>query len=231
MRCFFCKNLNDTYVELSDFDKRHLFSVLRAKPKTKILLIDGLGNSAEAIIVNDKKIRIEKLYHHKPPKIKIHLYVAPPRKQKMDLLLSQCTEAGVWFIQPILTENSVAFPKKENVAEKWKTKLTEACKQAHNPFIPQIGTCITFKKAIQNIANSNITAFFGSTDFTKPLPSHPNINNKTDYAWFVGPEGGFSEKEIKSMLDAGFYELSIGSWIMRTETAAVTGTALLQQIL
>ncbi len=231
MRCFYCENLNSTYADLSDFDKKHLFSVLRAKPNTRILLIDGIGNSAEAIIENNKVIKIEKKHQHQQPKVKIHLYVAPPRKQKMDLLLSQCTEAGVWSIQPILTENSVALPQKRDAVEKWETKLIEACKQAHNPFIPKIASCITFKEAVENISDCKITAFYGSTDFTKPSSLSLNISSTTNIAWFVGPEGGFSKEELNIMQNANFHGLSIGNWIMRVETAAVIGTVLLQQIL
>ena len=69
--------------------------------------------------------------------------------------------------------------------------------------------------------------FFGSTDFAG------NANNKCykqpEVAWFVGPEGGFTEEETASMIKAGFQGISIGKWIMRVETAAVVGVALLQQ--
>ena len=227
MRCFYCKNLNSNYANLCDSEKKHLFSVLRAEKNKEIQLIDGKGGIAEGLIESDKTVSIHSVRQCDPPRIKVHLYVSTPRKQKMDLLLSQCTEVGVWEIHPIFTENSVALPKKETTIDRWRLKLIEACKQSHNPFIPQIHSPITLDKAVGNIAESNIAAFFGSTDFKKnnKIPS----SNQPELAWFVGPEGGFSQKETELMINAGFHGISIGKWIMRVETAAVVGTALLQK--
>ena len=227
MRYFYCENLEADYVTLSDSEKKHLFSVLRAEKNSKIGLIDGKGGIAEGLIEDDKSISIQSLKQVKPPQVKVHLYVSPPRKQKMDLLLSQCTEAGVWKIHPIFTENTVALPKKETTIERWQLKLIEACKQSRNPFLPQIHPPITFEKALKQIKKLNLSAFFGSTtpgEDKKTLLT----SEQSEVAWFVGPEGGFSQKEIASMVNAGFEGISLGKWIMRVETAAVVGTALLQ---
>jgi 16S rRNA (uracil1498-N3)-methyltransferase len=228
MRCFYCKNLSaKNYADLCDSEKKHLFSVLRAEENTKIQLIDGKGGTAEGLIESNKTVSICSTSQCEPPRIKVHLYVSPPRKQKMDLLLSQCTEAGVWKIHPMFTKNSVALPQKEATIERWRSKLIEACKQSHNPFVPQIYPPVTFSKAVENIGESSFPAFFGSTDFNKynKIPSP----NQSELAWFVGPEGGFTQKETELMVNAGFFGISIGRWVMRVETAAVTGTALLQR--
>jgi len=144
----------------------------------------------------------------------------------MDLLLSQCTEAGVWGIHPVFTENSVAMPKKEVTVDRWRLKLIEACKQSHNPFIPQIFPPMVLDNAIKNIVDSKLAAFFGSTG--SMCNNGPLQKKREEVAWLVGPEGGFTQKETELMVDSGFYGISIGKWVMRVETAAVTGTALLQ---
>jgi 16S rRNA (uracil1498-N3)-methyltransferase len=226
MRCFFCNNLNTNYADLCDSDRKHLFSVLRAKENSRIQLIDGKGGLAEGLIKSNGAISIVSFTQLPPPQVKVHLYVSPPRKQKMDLLLSQCTEAGVWEIHPIFTKNTVALPQKETTVDRWRLKLIESCKQSHNPFTPQIYPPTTFNNAITQITELNIEAFFGSTNFNNcdstPLPK------QSELAWLVGPEGGFTQKETKLMVDAGFYGISIGKWIMRVETAALAGTILLQ---
>ena len=226
MRCFYCKNLNTNYADLCDSDRKHLFSILRAEENSRIQLIDGKGGIAEGLIESDRTISIHSFMHCPPPRIKVHLYVSPPRKHKMDLLLSQCTEAGAWVIHPMFTRRSVALPKKETTVNRWRLRLIEACKQSHNPFIPQIYPPINFNKAVENIAESGLAAFFGSTDFANNS-NMPSLN-QTELAWFVGPEGGFAQEETELMINAGFHAISIGRWIMRVETAAVTGTALLQ---
>ncbi len=226
MRCFYCNKINTNYADLCESDTKHLFSVLRAKENCRIRLIDGKGGVAEGVIEKNRTISVRSFRQVREPRIKVHLYVSPPRKQKMDQLLSQCTEAGVWKIHPLFTENSVALPKKETTIDRWHLKLIEACKQSHNPFIPDIYPPIPFTEAVKNIIESGIEGFFGSTSFTNNnstfTPQHSEV------AWLVGPEGGFTSKETELMINAGFHGFSIGRWVMRVETAALAGIILLQ---
>jgi 16S rRNA (uracil1498-N3)-methyltransferase len=231
MRCFYTKEIGDNTVKLSKEEEKHLFSVLKAKDKTEILITDGKGKIATALINADKTLTILSATKHSKPATKIHLYVASPRKQKMDQLLSQCTELGVWSIQPIIAERSVAIPNKDNAVEKWQTKLIEACKQAHNPFIPKIELPISFNHAVDNLKQQNFSCFFGATTSSNiSIHNYSNIN-ASDIAWFVGPEGGFSNKEIENMQNNHFNPLKIGRWIMRVETAAVAGITILHEYL
>ena len=228
MRCFYCKNLNNSYADLDEIERKHLFSILRMKEGSNILLIDGNGGVAEGLIGKDQNISLISFKQFNKPKTKVHLYIAPPRKQKMDLLLTQCTEAGVWGIHSMFTENSVALPQKETTVDRWQLKLIEACKQSHNPFLPKIHSPISFNTAVENVDAANLSAFFGSTNFDNSS-INKNSHEQSEAAWFVGPEGGFTEEETRVMIQAGFQGLSIGNWIMRVETAAVIGTVLLQQ--
>ena len=230
MHCFYCKNLNEQCADLYETEQKHLFSVLRAKENSKILLIDGKGGIAEGQIGKGKSVFLLSFKQLLPSQTKIHLYLSPPRKQKMDLLLTQCTEVGVWEIHPMFTEHSIALPQKETTVDRWRLKLIEACKQSHNPFVPKIYPPTTLKNAIKDIARSNLTAFFGSTGYNTNTIINKQPHNKLEVAWLVGPEGGFTNNEIELMINAGFQELSIGRWIMRVETAAVVGTALLQKL-
>ena len=225
MRCFYCENLREGELNSSDFSKNestHLFKVLRGKSGDRILLIDGNGTVAEAEICKKETILVDKIKHLPEPKIKLHLFVAPPRKQRMDSLLKQCAEIGVWSINLIETERGVSQPAKESAFERMRLHLQEGCKQAHNPFIPKLTPPVNLSNAI--IAASDMDAsYFGSTSGkTSKLDSR---KDKTiNIAWFVGPEGGFTVNEEQQMLDAEIKPLSLGQWTMRIETAAITGS-------
>lgn len=224
MRCFYCNNLKEGELNASDFSKNestHLFKVLRGKSGDQILLIDGNGMIAEAEICGKESILVKKLEHRPEPQVKIHLFVAPPRKQKMDNLLKQCAEIGVWSVNLLETVRGVSQPAKESAFERMRLHLQEGCKQAHNPFIPRLTPPIKLKNAI--IAASDMDAsYFGSTSGRTSKLDLPE-NQTVNIAWFVGPEGGFTENEEKEMLDAEIKPLSLGQWIMRIETAAITG--------
>ncbi|MCP4178443.1 MAG: 16S rRNA (uracil(1498)-N(3))-methyltransferase [bacterium] len=229
MRCFYTKEISNDIIKLTKEEEKHLFSVLKAKDNSEIFITDGKGKIATATINSNKTLTVLSTKKYSNPSPKIHLYVASPRKQKMDQLLTQCTELGAWNIQPIVTERSVSIPNKTNAIDKWKIKLIEACKQAHNPFIPKIQLPISFNQAINSLKEKNFTNFFGATTSSNiSIHSYSKINTP-DIAWLVGPEGGFTDNEIEIMLNNSFNPLKIGKWIMRVETAAVAGITILQE--
>ena len=228
MRCFYCGNLREGELFDSDFSKSertHLFKVLRGRAGDKILLIDGKGGIAEAELVTKDCISVKKITNLPDPQIKLHLFVAPPRKQKMDQMLKQCSEIGVWSINLIETERSVAQPEKESAFQRMRQHLIEGCKQAHNPFVPELMSPISLEEAI-NAASKMNAAYFGSTS-GESSPLACRNGEILNIAWIVGPEGGFTDCEEQSMRSEGINPLSLGRWIMRIETAAITGSHIL----
>ncbi len=209
-------------VLLPSNEVKHLFKTLRAAKGDVIGLLDGQGGSAKAEIIENKKIIIKSLEHHAEPDIKIHLFVAVPKRAKMDQLLRQCTEAGVWAIHPIITKYSVAVPDK--ISERWHNLMQEACKQAGNMFVPKLFTPCSLSKALEEIKSAEMSAFYGAVSTNDKKLLHIS---SPDIAWLVGPEGGFSDEEEQQMLSRDFASLNIGPYIMRVETAAVCGVALL----
>lgn len=232
MRCFYCENLQVGVLpenEIPEREKHHFFKVLRGKETSEILLIDGKGSIAKAVIENNKIIRITEANLLPMPEKKIHLFVAPPRKNQMDLLLKQCAEVGVWSITPIITERSISKPEKDSAIERMKILLIEGCKQSHNPFLPKLNPVKKLNDIHKNI-NSLDYAFFGST--TNCLKSekiqhdrHKQLSG--NIAWIVGPEGGFSYQETELLKSQGAQPLQLGNWIMRIETAAISGSVWL----
>jgi len=228
MHCFFCRNIGQpgTYVELDERDAKHLFKTLRANCGERIELTDGQGTFALAEVGAGRKITIVSVETAAPSTRRIHLFIVPPKKAKMDILLKQCAEVGVWSINPFLSARSVSTPEKDEVLEHWRTLLLEGCKQAKNPFLPQVsGLPVSFKQAVENCRSQGYRGFFGSVrgDGTKP-----ELDEVNDIAWFVGPEGGFTSEEEDFLRQAGIADLRIGRWVLRVETAAICGCLYLQ---
>jgi 16S rRNA (uracil1498-N3)-methyltransferase len=229
MHSFFCENISEPgeSVMLSARDTKHLFRTLRGHIGDVVKLMDGCGKLALAVILPDKKLELTEVLRHPEPTVKLQLFIAPPRRQKMDSLLKQCAEIGIWEIVPIITERAVALPNKKNSgSERWNTLLIEGCKQSENPFLPQIHSAVSLIDALKSINRATTAIFFGETPLhaTKQalaLPKHKNI------AWFVGPEGGFTDNERQLLRDNGAEPFSFGSWILRVETAAICGAAIL----
>ena len=121
MRCFYCSNIINTneLIELNSSEHHHLFKTLRGKTGELVEIIDGRGTFAVAEITENKNLKIKETAKFPEPATKLILFLAPPKKQKMDQLLKQCSEIGVWEIVPILTQRSVSTPTKKNTLERW----------------------------------------------------------------------------------------------------------------
>ena len=233
MRCFFCENIEVGFAVLDKQEYNHLFKVLRAVSGTEIMLIDGKGKSASGVVLTDKNIKIFDRKVYDAPAHRVHLFIAQPKKNKMDILLSQCVEAGVWAIHPVIAERSVSIPKNDKVKDRLKDKLLEGCKQAHNPFLPKVHGALKLEAAVKSAVDNGYKAYYGEVEqhgalSIDSLRNELRQNNVVDIAWFVGPEGGFTDDETAMMKAAGFVGISLGRWVMRVETAAVTGVNLLQ---
>ena len=235
MRCFYCDKLEVGILPAEAIparEQKHIFKVLRGREDSEILLIDGRGSIAEAVIEEKRSLRILEVKQLTSPEIKVHLYVAPPRKNQMDQVLKQCAEVGVWSINPIITERSVAKPENGSALDRMKILLIEGCKQAHNPFLPTLNPIRKLGDTGDAISAFD-HSFFGSTSKCGSMESnkqHTTLRNTQlsgDIAWIVGPEGGFSDKEEEFLINSGALPLQLGDWIMRVETAAITGAAYL----
>ena len=215
-----CKSGGKVLLERAEHN--HLFRILRASAGEEIALLDGLGRIGLARIESGQQINLLSVKEVSVPETRLHLYVAPPRKQKNDQILKQSTELGVWRIVPFLSERSVSQPDEDSVSGRWESLLFEACKQSANPFLPKLSAPITFKDAVQDAKSKCGKCFFGS-----PRHSAGLFTVSGDVAFFVGPEGGFSAEEEIIMLEASFIPLQIGQWTLRVETACIAGVALL----
>ncbi len=243
MRCFYCENLREGELSGDDFsekESRHLFKVLRGKTGEKILLLNGKGKIAKAAIGDKNTITVSSISSPSPPPVKLHLFMAPPRKQKIDQLLKQCSEIGIRSVTLLITERGVSQPDRESSFERMRQHLMEGCKQAHNPYLPLLNRPIDLKTAVKEISAMD-DAYFGSTKqavtdhrlltCTGSADNGPLSDQRLpkEIAWIVGPEGGFTEEEEELMVKSGVHPLSIGPWVMRIETAAVTGGNLLMR--
>lgn len=87
-------------VTLDRSEETHLFKILRATPGDVVELLDGCGRIASAEVRPRRTLVIRDIRTLEPPARRVHLYIAPPRRQKMDSVLREATELGVWRIVP-----------------------------------------------------------------------------------------------------------------------------------
>ena len=212
---------------LDSREESHLFRILRARPGETVAVLDGHGMLGTALVEQDRCLRLEMKRAVPPPMRRLHLYFAPPKKQKLDVMLKQAVELGVFELVPMLCERSVVQPGESSVAGRWVDLLFEACKQSGNPFLPVVANPLPFGSALSRARETCGALVLGSNR----TGVSPELGDASDVAFFVGPEGGFTDAETDAMFAAGAVPLRIGDWTLRVETAAVAGLGVLNVLM
>ncbi len=229
MHRFRCDELAElapgSFVRLEKGENAHFFRTLRATEGDRCILMDGRGCVGEAEVAAGKSLILRsRRTVQRPPGLAVHLYLAPPRRQKMDQILKQCAELGVRRIVPMVCARSVSLPDEDAVSGRWTELVFEGCKQSGNAFVPETGASMRFPDAVRDASDRCEAVFFGSVSGCGN-ETVPSVCRSA--AWFVGPEGGFTAEEEELMRRAGFRAFHFGNWTLRVETAAVCGIAIL----
>jgi len=235
-RRFFVRteNISEDKVNILDKDDiHHLLTVLRLKEKDKIILLDGLGNEYKTIITSiapsgiTGKI-VEKITYPLPTR-ELILVQALPKLSKMDFVVSKCTELGITRIIPVNTQRSVINLKDEsNKLARWKRiakSSSSQCQRLEIPIINPITNLITSLELIKEVDLGLIL-----NEKAKRLLREVFLNTQLKVkkvAIIVGPEGGFTPQEVQKAEDSGIIPVSLGSNILRCETAPIVAWSII----
>jgi len=218
---------------LAGDEARHLSQVLRMKVGDKIIVFDGHGRRASAEILGVSRDRVPlmlgEILSSRPLLPSITLAQAIPKGKNMDLIVQKSVELGIAAIQPLVTRFTVVQPG-EGKSIKWRRNALEACKQCGQDTLPEIAEPLTFDRWIARQAEAPGLKLMASlTAEALPLRSILRAHPATTHATLlVGPEGDFSVAETTAAIHAGFIPISLGSIVLRVETATLFGLSALR---
>jgi 16S rRNA (uracil1498-N3)-methyltransferase len=233
MQLFFYDNLLGETFTFNEEESKHCIKVLRHKIGDTLLLIDGKGRLAEAVIDQDHPKqcsgRLLKVTHFEPTlPYQLRLSIAPTKQhERIDWLVEKAVEMGVHHIGFIQCQNSER--PRINLERLHKIAIS-ALKQSKQYYLPSFSDLQSFKEAItQSKADLKLIAYCLSEQ-DKSLFSFLQQQPKTIHL-VVGPEGDFTPAEITLAQSHGFDTCSLGKHILRTETAALFGIATAAAVL
>lgn len=211
--------------EIFSFDKeesKHIIKVLRKKEGDNLYVTNGLGYlfKTEITLASDSKclVKIVSSEKSEPSKYYLHLAVAPTKmNDRFEWFLEKATEIGISEITPIICDHS---ERKVIKTDRFDKIILSAMKQSLHYYLPKLNEPILFKDFIKQQKNEglNLIAHCEETD-KKSLKEVVKPNE--DVTILIGPEGDFSEKEIKLALENKYIPVTLGNTRLRTETAAV----------
>jgi len=247
LRRFFSENLPPvgSQIKLSLEETSHLKKSLRLAPGDHCLVADGAGREAKAKVVaflpsDQALLTIEELYDKNSTisgDIFFRLHIALIQKNKMEFLLEKCQELGLDEICPLETDRSTWKLKPEagkRVMERWRKKSREAVKQSGSSRLTRIEPVQTLGDALSSLGGEGLTAVFhpGSggvkfKDWVETVLREKGAGKVKQLDLFFGPEGGFSNPELKDFethaarAKQKIQYVDLGENILRVETAVL----------
>lgn len=229
------ESLQSDQIVISGEPYHHLRKVLRLKAGAIILLLDGDGHCCEVQIEQlqseQATTRLIRRWHETQQNLKITLLQALPKGDKFDLVLQKGTELGVNSFQAVETEhavpnlNAARLKKRE---QRWQRIASEAARQSRRTFLPEVKPLQHLSEVLEESSSDLKLVLWeaGAMPLAEALPGTPPAGVRL----LVGPEGGFSSAEINKITAAGYQPVHLGPRILRTETAGLAATPILQYL-
>lgn len=237
MHKFFTREIDQSKAILRGEDHKHLSRVLRLKSGDDVLINDENGQDYQGVIESvekDHTVMILKtpVATTNESNIKITLYQGMPKSGKLDLIVQKCTELGVNKIVPVITERVVVSQSREfKKLDRLKRISYEAAKQSKRSIIPNIEEPISFEELVvmMNEEELIVVPYENAKDYGFNALKREFVSLKS-VGVIIGPEGGFSDKEIEQLIDHGAKIITLGKRILRTETAGFTTAVMIQML-
>ncbi len=233
------KARNNNSITLSPDESHHLLRVLRLTIGEEIFVFDGCDNEYRckfAAIENKLAVVeiIEKLNDSVESPLQLTLVQALAKGEKFDFIIQKATELGVSRVVPLMTERTDIKLNVEQAGkrlDRWQRISLEALKQSGRRKIVEITLPVSIEAVLELLGREGEIIYFNERGGAKLEASLNSFNTKQQVMAMIGPEGGWSDKEIQLFNYHACKGVSLGRRILRTETAAVAAIALLQYLL
>ena len=225
-RFYFNSPVSGDRATLTGDEARHVAAVMRAQIGDEVVLFDGSGAEFVARIAGIRKNAVElsiferrEISRELP--VELTLAVALPKGDRQKWLVEKAAELGVTRIVPLITERGVAQPT-SSALDRLRRSVIEASKQCGRNRLMEIAEpagAVDYFRDTQRQSLRLIADPTGQPGNIVSLADHISIHTA------IGPEGGFSPAELSVAVSAGWQSISLGSRILRIETAAIAVAA------
>lgn len=218
--------------KISESDYTHITKVLRLGAGDRITVFDTESTEYEGTITGlSPGTIVLQVYNTRllqtEPGLELNLFQAILKGNKMDGIISQATQLGVSGIFPVISERTQV--RSTAKMDRWNKIARESTKQCGRSTPPVVSEPVDFRRSLEigNESEIKIVLYENQSELLKDyMGSHEKSVRTINL--FIGPEGGFSEREITLTKEKGYTVLGLGERILRAETASVVSLALLQ---
>lgn len=234
------EQIGDVSISITGKDVNHIKNVLRMKVGETVLISDGSDREyicAIRQLKDDEVIAdIEDINgRSRELPIKVTLFQALPKGDKMETVIQKMIELGAYEIVPMSTKRCVVkldAKKAANKTKRWNAIAESAAKQSKRGMIPQVSEPVTYKQALDMAKDMDMFLIpyeeAENMEHTRQVISE--IKPGMSVGIFIGSEGGFTREEVEQAKECGAREITLGKRILRTETAGMALMAVLMYL-
>lgn len=224
-------------VTITGPDVNHIKNVLRMRRGEELLISDGQGTDYYCRIseIEAETVVAEAFSEDREGRelaARLYLFQGLPKQEKMEFIIQKAAELGAYQIIPVAARRSVVkldAKKEEAKIKRWNAIAESGAKQSKRSIIPQVTRVMGVEEALaygkdfdlKMIPYENARGMAATKELVEQVKPGMKVGI------FIGPEGGFEEKEVELAAAAGFYPVSLGRRILRTETAGMVMLSIL----
>ena len=226
---FYINDLSNSIITLDENTSKHIIQVLRMKNEEILMLTDGKGSVAKAVIVNDNRkrceVKVQSIQKAEERKPKITIAVSLLKNaSRFEWFLEKATEIGVSKIIPLLCERTEIEKFR---SDRLNGILISAMLQSQQSWLPQLHEPMEYKKVLEVESEKRFIAHCLEEERKSLSKELIAINSSNSQIILIGPEGDFTPKEINDAIQKGFVPVTLGKTRLRTETAAMAAAVLM----
>jgi len=207
----------------------HLTRVLRVRVGQKFdIVANGVVRRGIVVAIADSLVDFElgEEVPAEPAAVHLTLLLAIFKFDRLEWAVEKCTELGVSRIVPVIAHRTDSHLASASVkrAERWRRLALQASEQSRRTIAPEITDPIKFREAVTLPAEFKVVLSEAEEQIQLREIAHPSEEGEVLLA--IGPEGGWTEEELSLFQREGWLSASLGSTILRAETAAIAATAI-----
>jgi 16S rRNA (uracil1498-N3)-methyltransferase len=218
--------LQQEQILLTPQQQHYLGRVLRLRSGDRFIAMDGKGKWWLTQLEGETAQVLELLTVETELPVSITLMVALPKGNGFDDVVRCCTELGVAVIAPVVSDRTLLNPSPQKL-ERWRRIAQEATEQSERAFVPTILEPVTFNTYLvtETATHRYICEARGSYPHLREAMNQVSATSEMIIA--IGPEGGWTQKEVECAINAGFQPVSLGRRILRAVTAPIVALSIM----
>lgn len=218
--------LQPGFIVLSGDNAAHA-KVLRLRIGEQVLVCDGQGKECLCTVSDIEPEQVclvvnDTLESTSEARVKVSVYVAFPKGDKLELIIQKATELGAFEIVAFPSARCVSKPDEKSLRkkqERWQKIAASAAEQSGRGLIPEIVILGSYKQAVERAVLSDKSILFYENERATTLSMALNCGVYSTLSLLTGPEGGLESREVDMAKECGMEICTLGKRILRCETA------------